>query len=125
MLVKIPDQISAEVVAEGDKRLHVTPDAELPTLAAVEGRIGELERIRQDYRRIESSYAASRLNNLARSYRAKMAALKRRIGVLRERMASFPAGMALVQAAAVAEDGRIDSAMLADKDQRGEMIPDE
>lgn len=125
MLAKPNDQITAEVVAEGDKRLKVTPDAELPSFSAVEARIKELEAIRQDYRRIESGYASSRLNNLARSYRAKMAALKRRIGVLKEKMQSFPEGLALAQAAASVVAQREASALLAGKDERGETIPDE
>lgn len=124
MLVKPNDQIAAEVVAQGDKRLKVTPDAALPSFAAVEARISELERIRQDYRRIESNFSASRLTNLARSYRAKMAALKRRINELKERMTAFPEGVALAMSEASIDAHREEAALLASKDERGEMIPD-
>ena len=125
MLVKIPDQITAEVVAGQDGRLKVTPDAELPSFVAVETRIKELERIRGEYRMIESRFAASRLTSLARSYRGKMAALKRRISVLRERMVAFPEGIALEQATAKANTQRQAAALLASKDERGEFLPDE
>jgi phage host-nuclease inhibitor protein Gam len=124
MFIKVPDQIAAEVVAQADKRLKVTPDASLPSFAAVEARIRELEAIRQDYRRIESGYSASRLHNLARSYRAKMSALKRRISELMDRRTAFPEGMALAHATQAIDAGRRASAMLASKDERGEMIPD-
>jgi hypothetical protein len=125
MLAKPNDQITAEVVAQSDKRLKVTPDSDLPSFMAVEARIRELEAIRQDFRRIESSYSASRLHNLARSYRAKIAALKRRIDGLMGRRAAFPEGVALAQASARVDAHRQLSALLADKDQRGENIPDE
>lgn len=58
MIVKPNDQITAEVVAESDDRLRVTPDGLLPSFVAVETRIKELERVRADYRRIESGLSA-------------------------------------------------------------------
>lgn len=125
MIVKPNDQIVAEVVAESDDRLRVTPDGLLPTFAAVESRVKELERIRADYRRIESNLSASRLTNLARSYRGKMAALKRRIEGLRQRMQEFPEGVALAQAQAAIIAQRKQSMLLAGKSERGETIPDE
>lgn len=124
MIVQPNDQIKAEEVARKDDRLTVTKDANLATREAIDSRLKELEAIKNSYLLVESRFSASRLINLARSYRGKIAFVRRRINALRRRLAEFPEGLELAHAAALIDNGRIDAALLADKTERGDDIPD-